>query len=184
MAFCAFKIFRDNIWKMTLAGIFHMFRRFFFESFPKHVVCEICSLTLKSMKGLENHKKAKHNDDGTCFFCSECGISKDSTGCPRKNGAMFVDLKGKWQTLHYFFETPCTLGWVNFCKSMIFSHFRVNWMSIKKNSVEISQIDQNPGQEASYKILINYLYFTFELCFYWCNTKFRTFDWFAQSSLL
>ena len=44
----------------------------------KHVVCEICSLTLKSMKGLENHKKAKHNDDGTCFFCSECGISKDS----------------------------------------------------------------------------------------------------------
>ena len=34
-------------------------------------------------------------------------------------------------------------------------------MSIKKNSVEISQIDQNPGQEAAYKILINYLYFTF-----------------------
>ena len=28
------------------------------------------------------------------------------------------------------------LGWVNFCKSMIFSHFRVNWIKIKKNSVE------------------------------------------------
>ena len=43
----------------------------------KQVVCEICSLTLKSMKGLESHKKAKHSDDGTCFYCSECGISKD-----------------------------------------------------------------------------------------------------------
>ena len=70
-----------------------------------------------------------------------------------------------------------TLGWVNFCEIMIFSHIRVNWMSIKKNSVEIAQIDLNPGQEASYNILINYLYFTFELCCYWCNTNVRTFDW-------
>ena len=37
----------------------------------KQVVCEKCSLTLKSMKGLESHKKAKHSDDGTCFYCSE-----------------------------------------------------------------------------------------------------------------
>ena len=37
----------------------------------KQIVCEICSLTLKSMKGLESHKKAKHSDDGTCFYCSE-----------------------------------------------------------------------------------------------------------------
>ena len=37
----------------------------------KQVVCEICSQTLKSMKGLESHKKAKHSDDGTCFYCSE-----------------------------------------------------------------------------------------------------------------
>ena len=44
----------------------------------KQIVCEICSLTLKSMKGLESHKKAKHSDDGTCFYCSECGISKDT----------------------------------------------------------------------------------------------------------
>ena len=71
----------------------------------------------------------------------------------------------------------CGVGWVDFCETMIFSHFGVNQMSIKKNSVEIAQIDQNPGQEASNKILINYLYFTFELSFYWCNTNFRTFDW-------
>ena len=38
----------------------------------KQVVCEICSLTLKLMKGLESHKKAKYGDDGTCFYCSEC----------------------------------------------------------------------------------------------------------------
>ena len=44
----------------------------------KEVVCEICSLTLKSMKGLESHKKAKHSDDGTGFYCSECGIMKDT----------------------------------------------------------------------------------------------------------
>ena len=52
------------------------------------------------------------------------------------------------------------------------------------NSVEIAQIDQNPGQEASYNIVINYLFVTFELCSYWCITNFRTFDWFAQSSFL
>ena len=41
MAFCAFKIFRDNIWKMTPCwppplryGIFHMFRRYFFWKLP------------------------------------------------------------------------------------------------------------------------------------------------------
>ena len=39
----------------------------------KQVVCEICSLTLKSMKCLEKHKKARHSDDDTCFYCSECG---------------------------------------------------------------------------------------------------------------
>ena len=37
----------------------------------KQVVCEICSLTLKSMKCLEKHKKARHSDDDTCFYCSE-----------------------------------------------------------------------------------------------------------------
>ena len=31
----------------------------------KQIVCEICSLTLKSMKGLKIHKKAKHSDVGT-----------------------------------------------------------------------------------------------------------------------
>ena len=31
----------------------------------KQIVCEICSLTLKSMKGLTIHKKAKHSDVGT-----------------------------------------------------------------------------------------------------------------------
>ena len=30
----------------------------------KQVVCEIC---------LEKHKKARHSDDDTCFYCSECG---------------------------------------------------------------------------------------------------------------
>ena len=50
---------------------FHFLLCFFFETFPKQVVCEICSLTLKLMKGLESHKKAKHSDDGTCFYCSE-----------------------------------------------------------------------------------------------------------------
>ena len=44
----------------------------------KQVVCELCSLTLKLMKGLESHKKAKHCNDGTCFYCSECGILKDT----------------------------------------------------------------------------------------------------------
>ena len=39
----------------------------------KQVVCEICSLTLKLMKCLEKHKKARHSDDDTCFYCSECG---------------------------------------------------------------------------------------------------------------
>ena len=39
----------------------------------KQIVCEICSLTLKSMKCLEKHKKARHSDDDTCFYCSECG---------------------------------------------------------------------------------------------------------------
>ena len=49
-----------------------------FDKSKKQVVCEICSLTLKSMKGLESHKKAKHSDDGTGFYCSECGIMKDT----------------------------------------------------------------------------------------------------------
>ena len=37
----------------------------------KQIVCEICSLTLKLMKCLEKHKKARHSDDDTCFYCSE-----------------------------------------------------------------------------------------------------------------
>ena len=39
----------------------------------KHVVCEQCSLSLKSMECLENHMKAKHNANDSSFYCSECG---------------------------------------------------------------------------------------------------------------
>ena len=42
----------------------------------KQVVCDKCSVSLKSMKCLEKHMKDKHNDLETCFYCSECGISK------------------------------------------------------------------------------------------------------------
>ena len=34
MTFCAFKIFRDNIWKMERYGIFHMFHCYFFWKLP------------------------------------------------------------------------------------------------------------------------------------------------------
>ena len=34
----------------------------------KHVVCDKCSLSLKSMKCLENHMKAQHNDSSFFLF--------------------------------------------------------------------------------------------------------------------
>ena len=40
----------------------------------KHVVCDQCSLSLKSMKYLEIHMKVQHNYSS--YNCSECGISK------------------------------------------------------------------------------------------------------------
>ena len=39
----------------------------------KHVACDQCSLSLRSMKCLENHMKAKHNANDSSFYCSECG---------------------------------------------------------------------------------------------------------------
>ena len=41
----------------------------------KHVACDQCSLSLRSMKCLENHMKAKHNANDSSFYCSECGVS-------------------------------------------------------------------------------------------------------------
>ena len=47
----------------------------------KNVVCDKCSVSLKSMKCLKKHMKDKHNDDDDddnepSFYCSECGVSK------------------------------------------------------------------------------------------------------------
>ena len=39
------------------------------------VACDQCSLSLRSMKCLENHMKAKHNANDSSFYCSECGVS-------------------------------------------------------------------------------------------------------------
>ena len=42
-------------------------------------VCEFCSVTLSSLKKLEKHKEQRHGHvKDKLFYCSECGISKDS----------------------------------------------------------------------------------------------------------
>ena len=42
-------------------------------------VCEFCSVTLKSLNKLEKHKEQMHgHGKDKLFYCSECGISKDS----------------------------------------------------------------------------------------------------------
>ena len=42
-------------------------------------VCEFCSVTLKSLNKLEKHKEQMHGHrKDKLFYCSECGISKDS----------------------------------------------------------------------------------------------------------
>ena len=42
-------------------------------------VCKFCSVTLKSLNKLEKHKEQMHgHGKDKLFYCSECGISKDS----------------------------------------------------------------------------------------------------------
>ena len=42
-------------------------------------VCEFCSVTHKSLNKLEKHKEQMHgHGKDKLFYCSECGISKDS----------------------------------------------------------------------------------------------------------
>ena len=42
----------------------------------QQVVCEKCSISLKSMKCLEKHMRDMHSNQETCYYCSECGILK------------------------------------------------------------------------------------------------------------
>ena len=42
----------------------------------QQVVCEKCSISLKSMKYLEKHMRDMHSNQETCYYCSECGILK------------------------------------------------------------------------------------------------------------
>ena len=42
----------------------------------QQVVCEKCSISLKSMKCLEKHMRDMYSDQESCYYCSECGILK------------------------------------------------------------------------------------------------------------
>ena len=51
-------------------------QNFILPSPSKQVVCDKCSVSLKSIKCLVKHMRDMHSDQETCSYCSECGISK------------------------------------------------------------------------------------------------------------